>query len=58
MRHTVGVHLRQKVERPCEVVLLDAVLVIAIGTLYAGLRGTNTKITIGQIVSDATVFGK
>jgi len=31
---------------------------IQTGTLYAGLRGTDTKPNLGQIVSDATLFGK
>lgn len=31
---------------------------IQTGTLYAGLRGTDTKTDLGQIVSDATLFGK
>ena len=39
---------------------LAAKLVHAIqtGTLYAGLRGTDTKADLAQIVSDATLFGK
>ena len=37
-----------------------AVLVhgIQTGTLYAGLRGTDTKADLGQIVSDSTLFNK
>jgi pilus assembly protein CpaB len=31
---------------------------IQTGTLYAGLRGTDTKTDLAQIVSDATLFGK
>jgi len=31
---------------------------IQTGTLYAGLRGTDTKANLGQIVSDATLFNK
>ena len=31
---------------------------IQTGTLYAGLRGTDTKADLAQIVSDATLFGK
>lgn len=31
---------------------------IQTGTLYAGLRGTDTKADMAQIVSDATLFGK
>lgn len=31
---------------------------IQTGTLYAGLRGTDTKANLGQIVSDATLFSK
>ena len=31
---------------------------IQTGTLYAGLRGTDTKTNLAQIVSDATLFGK
>jgi pilus assembly protein CpaB len=31
---------------------------IQTGTLYAGLRGTDTKPTLGQIVTDATLFTK
>jgi len=31
---------------------------IQTGTLYAGLRGTDTKPNLGQIVSDATLFTK
>jgi pilus assembly protein CpaB len=37
-----------------------AVLVhgIQTGTLYAGLRGTDTKADLGQIISDSTLFNK
>jgi pilus assembly protein CpaB len=31
---------------------------IQTGTLYAGLRGTDTKADLAQIVTDATLFGK
>jgi pilus assembly protein CpaB len=31
---------------------------IQTGTLYAGLRGTDTKAGLAQIVSDATLFSK
>ena len=31
---------------------------IQTGTLYAGLRGTDTKTDLAQIVTDATLFGK
>jgi len=31
---------------------------IQTGTLYAGLRGTDTKADLGQIVSDSTLFNK
>ena len=31
---------------------------IQTGTLYAGLRGTDSKAILGQIVSDATLFTK
>jgi pilus assembly protein CpaB len=31
---------------------------IQTGTLYAGLDGTNTKVDLGQVVSDATLFNK
>jgi pilus assembly protein CpaB len=31
---------------------------IQTGTLYAGLRGTDTKTDLAQIVSDATLFSK
>jgi pilus assembly protein CpaB len=31
---------------------------IQTGTLYAGLRGTDTKVNLAQIVSDATLFSK
>ena len=31
---------------------------IQTGTLYAGLRGTDTKTDLAQIVSDSTLFGK
>ena len=31
---------------------------IQTGTLYAGLRGTDTRANLAQIVTDATLFGK
>jgi pilus assembly protein CpaB len=31
---------------------------IQTGTLYAGLRGTDTKANLSQIVSDSTLFTK
>jgi len=31
---------------------------IQTGTLYAGLRGTDTKANVGQVISDATLFSK
>jgi pilus assembly protein CpaB len=31
---------------------------IQTGTLYAGLSGTNTKVNLGQVVSDTTLFTK
>jgi pilus assembly protein CpaB len=31
---------------------------IQTGTLYAGLRGTDTKANVGQVISDSTLFSK